>query len=130
MPVGFEASEVSTGLEFNALVTAFGGPSSEDGSLYLMFQRALEFSEEDAELGMDAPYVEYCGQQWSWYDHMKSVQLERSAITVRLDVEAAKSMGNDGIIEVRFSLDDAEFQALRAALRRTFDGASYFVDTC
>jgi hypothetical protein len=43
-----------------------------------------------------------------------------------LDEQAAARMHSDGAIEVRFNLDDRTFGQLQEALRRTFDGFTYF----
>ncbi|MDD5058695.1 MAG: Imm10 family immunity protein [Sideroxydans sp.] len=128
MPVGFEASQFSVSFENDVLVVALGAPSTEDDDIYLMFQHKSEFSESDAKFGMDKPYIEFCGQGWSWYGHMLKVQLERNVIKVHMDTDAAQHMQNDGIIEVHFHLHEAQFAELRSALRRTFNGVGYYTD--
>ena len=128
MPVGFEATTFSVTDENGVLVIALGAPSTEDDDFYLMFQHKEEHSEQDVKFGMDRPYIEFCGQGWSWYGHMRKVELERKVIRVLMDAEAAQHMQNNGIIEVQFSLSDTKFTELRSALRRTFSRVGYYTD--
>jgi hypothetical protein len=43
-----------------------------------------------------------------------------------MDAEAAAHMQNDGLIEVQFNLNDTEYEELRSALSRTFQGYAYY----
>lgn len=70
--------------------------------------------------------VEFCGHGWSWYGHMKEVELGREIIRVIMDDEAAAHMQTNGIIEVQFNLEDLEFSQLRSTLREIFSGIEYF----
>lgn len=45
-----------------------------------------------------------------------------------MDEEAAEHMHNDGLIEVKFNLDNTEYEKLRSALKRTFQGYTYYSD--
>jgi hypothetical protein len=120
MPVGFTAVEFNVIEEDGTLITALGGHSSAGDDLYLMLQHQYEHDGQDRELGFDQPYIEYCGQGWSWYGHIVHFRLRRSRIQVVMDQAAAARMGNDGEIEVTFDLSDEQFQALRTALSTTF----------
>lgn len=127
MPTGFVANAVSA--EENdegLLIVTLGAPSVEDDDFYLMLQHLDEHDEQDVQLGMDQPYIEYCGQGWSWYGHILSFTLQRDRVDVQMDAHAAQEMDNDGHIEVRFELAEPQFQALRVALQRTFAGRAYF----
>src|SRR5574341_730514 len=93
---------------------------------YLMTQRKHTFTEQDVRFGMDDVYIETCGQGWSWYGHIDSFGLFDNQVRVQLDVEAARRIGDDGVIEVSFDLTDERRAALRAALRRTFAGRTYY----
>ncbi len=110
------------------LIVSFGAPSTEDDDFYLMLQHKGGYDEQDVELGMNLPYIEYCGQGWSWYGHILSFDLHREHVSVQMDAQAAHEMGNDGLLEVRFDLAEAQFDALRLALQRTFAGHAYFHD--
>jgi Immunity protein 10 len=126
-PVGFFATDVSVSAENDVLITAFGAPSTEDDDFYLMLQHNLISNEEDEKFGMDQPYIEYCGQGWSWYGHIMSFRLSRDNVTIQMDKDAATHMGNNGLIRVDFSIDDNDFITLSAALKTTFDGYSDYV---
>ena len=126
-PVGFLATDFSVTSENGVLITAFGAPSTEEDDFYLMLQHKLIRNEEHEKFGMDQPYIEYCGQGWSWYGHIISFRLARDNVTVQMDKEAATHMGNDGLIRVAFSISDNDFNSLRAALQTTFNGYSYYL---
>lgn len=129
MPTGFVANAVSAAEDDDGLlIVTFGAPSIEDEDFYLMLQHLDEYDEQDVALGMDQPYIEYCGQGWSWYGHIVSFALYRDRVDVQMDAHAAQEMDNDGRIEVRFDLAEPQFQALRAALQRTFAVRTYFRD--
>ena len=128
MPVGFDAKHFNVTDDDGVLVTALGAPSTDEEDFYLMLQHKHLYDEQDRQFGMDKPYIEYCGQGWSWYGHIVSFRLSSKRLQVRMDQEAASHMGNDGQIEVTFELPDAQFSALRAALRTTFTGCAYFAD--
>ncbi len=128
MATGFLATKFSVTEERGVLVTALGADSTEDDDFYLMLQHKDRYTEQDIELGMDQPYIEYCGQGWSWYGHIQSFQLHRDCVVVQLDMEAASHMKNDGAINVGFKLDNGEFNQLRQALRRTFRDRHYFTE--
>ena len=104
MPTGFNATELSVFEEHDALVTALGASPGDGDGPYLMFQRRRIYDEEDIKLGMDKPYIEYCGQSWSWYGHILHARLHRHRIQVQMDSAAAARMSNDGLIDVTFTL--------------------------
>jgi hypothetical protein len=128
MPTGFLATQFSVTEEHGVLVTALRGPSTENDDFYLMLQHKDRYTEQDAKFGMNQPYIEYCGQGWSWYGHIEHFELLRDRVKVKLDQAAASHMGNDGLIEVEFMLNDNEFTQLRQALRRTFREHHYFTE--
>ncbi|MDZ7862972.1 Imm10 family immunity protein [Acidovorax sp.] len=128
MPAGFFADAFAAVEDDGLLIVTLGAPSTEDEDFYLMLQHQDEYDEQDIELGMDQPYIEYCGQGWSWYGYILSFDLHRDHVRVQMDAQAAREMDNDGLIEVRFDLADAQFHALRLALQRTFAGRSCFHD--
>ena len=95
---------------------------------YLMTQRKHTFSDQDVRFAMDDVYIETCGQGWSWYGHIDSLELFQERVRVQLDATAAERMGDDGVIEVTLDLTEDERGALRAALRKTFAGRPYYAD--
>ena len=105
---------------------------SVDGDLaaerYLVVQGSDSYDEQDVKLGMNDIYVETCGQGWSWYGNIVSFELSRDGVSVQLSRKAATQMGNDGRVEVSFSLDEPEYGNLRHTLQRIFDGKDYFRD--
>ena len=126
MPVGFVATDFDAGLENDVWVAVLGAPSTGEDDFYLMFQNKEKYSRQDVQLGMNQPYVEFCGQGWSWYGHMKKVELQRSMIRVCMDNEAAEHMKNDGILEVQFNLPDSQFVQLQSVLQSIFGSVEYF----
>jgi hypothetical protein len=124
----FAATEVSVLDEHGVLVTTLSAPSTEDDDFYLMFQHKEPYTAQDTKLGMNKPYVEYCGQGCSWYGEMDAVELFTDRLLVRMSKVAAEHMQNGGLLEVSFSCGVSEFSQLRDALRRTFNGQSYFID--
>jgi hypothetical protein len=95
---------------------------------YLMTQRKHRFTDQDVRFGMNDVYIETCGQGWSWYGHIDSFELFDNRIRVQLDAEAARDLGDDGVIEVSVDLTAERRATLRAALRRTFAGRAYYAD--
>jgi len=128
MPTGFVATEFSVTEEHGVLVIALGAASTEEDDFYLMLQHSDHHTEQDARFGMNLPYIEYCGQGWSWYGHIEQFELQRDRVKVQMNSAAASHMGNDGLIEVEFALGESEFSRLRAALERTFRDQAYFVE--
>src|SRR5687768_12024024 len=126
MPSRFIATEFSATEHDWGLVTALRAPSTEAEDFYLMLQRKSEWTKQDVRFGMDKPYIEYCGQGWSWYGHIESFELFRNHVLVRMDQAAASHMGNDGIIEVGFQLTEPRFAQLKHAMEGTFHGCNYF----
>ncbi len=128
VPTGFFADACSVADDNGLLIVSLGAPSTEDDDFYLMLQHKYACDAQDVALGLDLPYIEYCGQGWSWYGHILSFDLHRDHVSVQMDAQAAQEMGNDGLLEVRFDLAEAPFHALRLALQRTFAGRTYFHD--
>ncbi len=124
MPAGFAADAFAAVEDDGLLIVTLGAPSTEDEDAYLMLQHQDEYDEQDVELGMDQLCIEYCGQGWSWYAHILSFALHRDHVRVQMDAQAAQEMDNEGLLEVRFDLAQAQLHALQ----RTFVGRSYFHD--
>ena len=93
---------------------------------YLMFQGDDAPSADQIRLGMTDVYIETCGQGWSWYGHIESVNLSRTGILVQLDAQAAGELRDTGLIEVTFDLSPSHFNVLRAALRKVLKDRKYY----
>jgi Immunity protein 10 len=128
MSTGFHATSCNVTEESGVLITTLAAPSTEEEDFYLMLQHKAEHDAQDVKFGMDIPYIEYCGQGWSWYGHILSFGLSRDRVCIRMDEEAAAHMRNDGHIEVTFQLSEVEFANLRSAVHATFKGQPYFAD--
>ena len=89
MSSGFTATDFGVVEENGVLVTGLGAPSTEDRDFYLTLQHKDKHSESDVSFGWDKPYIEYCGQGWSWYGHIESFELFRDHVVVQMDSEAA-----------------------------------------
>ena len=128
MPTSFIAKQVFVEEEHGILVVALSAPSTAEEDFYLILQHKNEYDEQDLRLGMNEPYVEFCGQDWSWYGHVDSFVLMRDRINIRMNSVAADRMKNDGDIQVQFAIDDHSFSDLGSALRIVFRGQSYFTE--
>ena len=126
MAIKFDAYEVSVTGDFGVHVIAIVGPKVGEPDLYMMVQYEDSYSDQDVQLGMVGPYIEFCGQAWSWYGHIAYFGLSRDRIQVKMDNFAASEMKNDGEFEVRFALDDRQFTNLRNALEKAFRDQAYF----
>ena len=126
MSAGFTATELSVINEDDALITTLAAPAGKGEPVYLMLQRADEYDEQDIAMGMDEPYIEYCGQEFAWYGHMHAVILHPNRLSVQMDAEAAMQMDDDGQIDVRFNLAPERYAQLQQAVRTTFAGWDYY----
>jgi hypothetical protein len=126
MSTSFVATEFAVVEEGGVLITTLGAPPSEEDGCYLMVQHKDDYDEQGVKCGMDQPYIEYCGQGWSWYGHILSFTVRPDGISVQMDSEAADRMQGDGKIEVQFDLSSTQYHDLQIALQRIFDGQAYF----
>jgi hypothetical protein len=126
MPIKFNASVVSATEEDWGTLIIFSVDETLEAERYLMIQRAREFSNEAVRLGMNDVYIETCGQGWSWYGHIVTVELLKGMIKIQLDAEAAARLEDNGLLEVTFEVPEDEFKHLRASLRRAFVGRTYY----
>jgi hypothetical protein len=126
MPITFHAPIVDISEENGGTLIAFAEGNPSDETPYLIIHCKDSFSEDDIRVGMDDVYLETCGQGWSWYGHIRSVESARNRLRVQLDAEAAAEMGDTGAIEVTFDLADSSFENLRTALRRVFKQRGYY----
>ena len=137
MPLRFLACRSSVDRHDGVLIVALGaGPAANDGgdddaeAPYLMLQKTLAPTAQDASFGMDRPYLEFCGQGWSWYGEIERFELRRGGLVVDMSASAAARMANDGVIVVEFdpAIDDTAFNGLRGALAEILAGHPGFVD--
>lgn len=95
---------------------------------YLILQRSREFDQQDIELGLDAIYIERDDQRHSSFGGITRFELRRDRVRIRLDGVTAEKLGGEAEIEVRFGVDNDQFERLRAALAEVFHGYDTFVD--
>lgn len=95
---------------------------------YLMLQRSHEFDEQDVAMGMDHVYIERDSQGCSAYGGITRFELFRDRALIILEAAAARKLGNETEFEVRFELEDRQFDELRAGLAEVFKGLKCFVD--
>ena len=127
MPTSFVATQFAVLEQDGVLTTTLGAPSTEEDDYYLMLQLGLSHTKQDVELGMDKPYLEYCGQGWSWYGEIELFELFRNRVVATMSSRAAARMKNDGVIGAEFDLDADEYRELQQSLERTFRDCSFFV---
>ena len=126
MPSSFVATQLAVLEQDDVLTTSLGASSTGQDDSYLMLQLGLSPTRQDVELGMDKPYLEYCGQGWSWYGEIELFELFRNRVVATMSSRAASHMRNDGVIGAEFDLDTAEFCRLQRSLERTFRGCAFF----
>jgi hypothetical protein len=128
MAINFRAHVVDTSEESWGIRVFLSVDDTLAAERYLLTQRKHTFTDEDVRFGMNDVYIETCGQGWSWYGHIESFELFDNRVRVQLDPEAARHIGDDGVVEVSFDLTDEKRSALRVALRRTFAGRACYAD--
>lgn len=128
MPTSFLATKFSVLEQDGVLITTLGAPSTDEDDYYLMLQLGLSQTKQDVEFGMDKPYLEFCGQGWSWYGEIELFELFRDRVVATMSSRAASHMKNDGVIGAEFDLDADKFLELHRSLERTFRDCSFFVD--
>src|SRR5216110_3447359 len=126
MPIRFHAPIVDISEVEGVTRIILSVDKNLEAERYLMIQRQIEPSDEEVRSGMNDVYIETCGQGWSWYGHIESFKLFPGRIEVELDAAAASEIGEEGSVQVSFELPTERYVALRAALRRAFDGRSYY----
>ena len=89
MPTSFAATQFAVLEQDGVLTTTLQALSTEDEDYDLMLQLGLLHTKQDVELGMDKPYLEYCGQGWSWYGEIELFELFRDRVVVRMSSKAA-----------------------------------------
>ncbi|QDH69915.1 Imm10 family immunity protein [Marilutibacter alkalisoli] len=96
-------------------------------NIYLMLQRALEFDDQDVELGMDTYHVEWCGQESSGYGGISQFVLKTNCAEITFSPNTAETL--DGLVRlfISFQLSPSEHLALRAALTSIFEGSGCLV---
>jgi len=72
MSLGFHATRCTVTEEHGVLVTTLGAPSSDEDDYYLTLQHKAVHDDKDSKFGTDKPYIQFCGQGWSWYGHILS----------------------------------------------------------
>ena len=128
MAISFRAEHVQVSRETWGHLVVLSVDKTREAEQYLMLQGREHYSERQVQWGQNCPYIECCGQGYSWYGHIVSFLLAPSQVEVQLDAEAASHMQNDGRVEVSFSLSPVAFEQLRAALQKIFRGCSYYAE--
>lgn len=78
-------------------VNTIGFSQVEDGDgPYLLVQWRDVYDEQDVQLGQDQPYIEVCGQEFSQYGGVESVNLTLSGILIKFDEDSriGKAIGD------------------------------------
>ena len=126
--ISFHASHVAVTREDWGDLVLLSADEDLASEQYLMLQAKDCYDDQDVRFGMDDIYIETCGQGWSWYGNIERFELARTRVSVQLSCEAASRMGNDGEVEVTFSLDEIAYAGLRNTLGRIFEGEGYYRD--
>lgn len=114
------ASQVVVDVVDGALVVAFC--QGANGELpYLLLQRAGAVDAQSVALGHSTYFVELNGQSQSCYGGIDQVTFARSRLSLTFSDTAARALKVNAC-EVAFSVDDAHFERLRAAVHDLFSG--------
>lgn len=108
--VAFNATKSAFEVSDGALVCGV----SDDGDMYLMFQRAPEGAEDD-----DGVYLEHTDQINSGYDCIRQCKLKRTLLSVDLSRQLGRLRDVEGF-DVRLDIPDAAYTLLLTGLRRVF----------
>jgi hypothetical protein len=97
-----------------------------DTTQYLMLQRAHAFDEQNRRLGSANVYVERDAQSNSMYGGVAYCEMLPGRFRLLLDEDGATVMQGLREMEITFVASSEKLSALSAALRRCFEGLSYF----
>jgi hypothetical protein len=100
-----------------------------DSREYLMLQVAHEFSEQDRRMGTAGVYVERNDQAHGMYGGIRRFELLPGRVRVLFDEQGSKVMHGLLEMEVTFDAGAEQLPALRAALRRCFEGNGHYSES-
>lgn len=90
----------------------------------LIFMRSHEYDEQDVALGMNQVYIERNDQGHSAYGGIQTFILLRNRARLCFDETTAHQLGITPRFEIRFAMNDTEFDDLKQGLRSLFEGTS------
>ena len=94
---------------------------------YVLVNRDLDPTEQDASLGLDGIHLEVSDQGWSCYDGISRFTIYPEKIEIELNAKGATATQQQWI-EIHYDLIPQRRSQLRAVLRTIFDGFPNFAD--
>ena len=83
---------------------------------YFIVQRSKHSDEPDRDLGSQGLYFEFDDQSRSFYDGVRNIQLSRGQLDISLTDAVAQGCALPSRIQIGLSLDETEWQRLKAGL--------------
>jgi hypothetical protein len=96
---------------------------------YLVLERAKTADPGDAELGLDVYSVELNDPANACYGGVELFELARDHAAVTFEDGALPGLGDTATVVIRFALRGRQYDQLRSALARIFDGEACFFAT-
>lgn len=87
-------------------------------SEYVILQKALTYSEDDKELGMDQIYVEINGQQGASYGGVLRIVLKSKELDVYFDSKTARKLGAETELIINFPENHENLGTMKALLEQ------------
>lgn len=125
--VAFEAKSIAVAHPEGEFHLVGFADHESDAENYFMLQRALEFDEQDASLGMDTYHIEWSGQENSGYGGISQFSLARDRAEIAFAPAGAGALGGLELLSISFQLTPSEHSALLKALVHIFEGSGCLV---
>ncbi len=88
-----------------------------DTNDYIMMQKALNYTEDDIELGMNKVYIECKSQRFSTYGGIKKINLKDGLIEIFVDKETATKLNMEEHILVMFPQNHINYPDIKKYLK-------------
>jgi hypothetical protein len=120
----FTASYIEPNTNSTTANMMFADPETDpDQPSVLSFSRPIEPGFENS-----AYYFEINDQSYGSYEGLETVRLSRNRLEVRLEAQTVEKFGVEDFAEVsvEFEIDDEQYQAVSATMKRIFEGFDVF----
>ena len=123
MPTVLNAEYIYSSDDDGVLLVGFADRQLEP-THYVLLQRQKRASANDVALGQDRVHITVDDQGRSMYGGIRAVDLQSKTLKIELEREAARQLGTEQEILVRFATTDAERAKLAPRLRDLFSDAA------